>query len=75
MNVMVTSKTDSSLRNVHKVSLSKGILTTTRYRVEEKEYRFANKGSKDITDMFLEHRFNKVRRHHVVGAMVGGNVI
>jgi len=59
MNVLVTSKTDTSYRNVHKVAVNDGRLTTTRYRVYEKEYKFSNKGSKDIADMFLEHRFYK----------------
>jgi hypothetical protein len=61
MNVLVTSKTDTSYRNVHKVTVNDGRLTTTRYRVYEKEYKFSNKGSKDIADMFLEHRFYKVQ--------------
>jgi len=59
MNVAVTSKTESTLRNVHKVSLSNNMLTLTRYRVHEKEYKFSNKSSKDIPNMFLEHRFFK----------------
>jgi hypothetical protein len=59
MNVSVSLKTSSSLRNVHKSSIENGYLTLTRYRVHEKEYKFDHKGSKDIKDLFIEHRFFK----------------
>jgi len=59
MNVAATTKTTSSLRNVHQTSVANGYLTTTRYRVHEKEYKFDHKGSKDIKDLFIEHRFIK----------------
>lgn len=59
MNIACSSKTDSELRNVHKTSLSNGVLTLTRYRVYRQEYKFDHKGSADVSDFYLEHRFKK----------------